>query len=373
MFLFGKRRIDEVFQDPIILERFSRYYNIIQGNSSARYLIAKKVSISIPKDSTIDQFWQAHHSGRKEFQSLLQSIDSNEIDLNDLKSPKFSFLDLKKKLADSIVQSCHFCERRCGVNRLEDELGVCRVGKDSVVSSVFLHMGEEPPLVPSGTIFFCGCVLKCVFCQNWSISQEWKSKNGLNEGRIVTPKELTSMQASLKKEGAININWVGGDPVPNIHNIIESLQYLDLNVVQLWNSSMYLTPEAMDLLIDIMDFWLPDLKYFDDNFAFRISKVKNYTSIVTRNITNAYHLGSGEMIIRHLCMPGRIDLDTVPILKWSSKNVPNALINIMKQYRPEYLVQRGNYPEINSRVSNDEISKARRIADELNVQWRQVS
>jgi putative pyruvate formate lyase activating enzyme len=236
-----------------------------------------------------------------------------------------------------------------------------------------LHIGKEPPLVPSGTIFFSSCTFKCVFCQNWSISQEWKRNTKIIEGIEVDSSQLARIQNQLVKEGAININWVGGDPTPNIHNIIKSMQFLDINVVQLWNSNMYLTLESINLLVDIMDFWLPDLKYYDNEFAKCMSGVKNYWETITRNIKYSYTDGSKEIIIRHLCMPNRIQNDTFPILEWIAKEVPLALVNIMAQYRPEYKVHRGEYKDINRRVTTKEMHQARQYADKLEIAWQEVS
>ena len=292
-----------------------------------------------------------------------------------MSSTDLSFLDLKVMLALKILENCHFCERKCKINRKEGKKGVCKVGEKSVVSSKFLHVGEEPPLVPSGTIFFSGCVFKCVFCQNWNISQEWIKGGKVLEGVEVGSRELANYQQELVTSGAININWVGGDPIPNVHNILESLKLISLNVVQLWNSNMYLTMESMELLVDIMDFWLPDLKYRENSFAKQMSGVDNYWEVVTRNIKFAYTDGSREIIIRHLCMPNRIETDTFPILDWVNKQVPLVFVNIMAQYRPEYQVLHDkdhHYDSINRTITPKEMELARQYADKLGIAWRQV-
>jgi putative pyruvate formate lyase activating enzyme len=133
--------------------------------------------------------------------------------------------------------------------------------------------------------------------------------------------------------------------------------------------------ESMELLIDIMDFWLPDLKYHENSFAKQMSGVDNYWEVVTRNIKFAYNDGSREIIIRHLCMPNRIETDTLPILNWVNEHVPLAFVNIMAQYRPEYLVLRDkdhHYDSINRTISPKEMELARQYADKLGIAWRQV-
>ncbi|MHA1969037.1 MAG: radical SAM protein [Candidatus Hodarchaeales archaeon] len=374
MFRLVRMPSESIWKDPILTERLARYKSIFKGEKIARYLIAKKISIEglTDEENKIDKMWELHKKARMEFNLLLKEVDEKKVELDEISDPDLSFLDLKVKLAFRILENCHFCERECNVNRKEGKKGVCQVGEKSVVSSKFLHIGEEPPLVPSGTIFFSGCVFKCVFCQNWSISQEWNRNGNIFEGKEVGSSELANYQRELVADGAININWVGGDPIPNVHNILESLQLINHNVVQLWNSNMYLTMDSMELLVDIMDFWLPDLKYRENSFAKQMSGVDNYWEVVTRNIKFAYTDGSREIIIRHLCMPNRIEADTHPILDWVNKQVPLAFVNIMAQYRPEYQVHRGRHDIINRRITSKEMELARQYADKLEIAWRQV-
>ncbi len=271
------------------------------------------------------------------------------------------------KIAYELLKSCSFCERRCRVNRYDGEIGVCGAGKLPRVSTAFLHMGEEAPLVPSGTIFFAGCPFKCVFCQNYDISQFPEN------GTLTTPKELAMIANSLKDKGARNINYVGGDPIPNLHAILESLKYQNRNIAQLWNSNLYNTIESLDLLLDVIDIWLPDFKYGNNQCGKRLSKVNNYFDVVSRNHKIIHDYG-GEIIIRHLVLPNHIECCTIPILRWISKNVPNALVNIMEQYRPMWEVPTNKkYKDINRRPSTEEMKKAYEYADRLGIVWRPVS
>jgi len=373
MFRILRMPSDSIWQDPLLSKRLARYRAICKGKKIARYLIAKKLSVNWDDDSETDinELWKIHKIAQGDFKKLLKEIDEENLVLKDLIDPKRNFIDLKVKIADKILENCHFCERRCLVNRKVGEKGVCRLGVNSIVSSAFLHVGEEPPLVPSGTIFFASCVFKCVFCQNYDISQDWNKDRRQEQGNTVGFSQLVEIQKKLISEGALNINWVGGDPIPNVHNILRSLVSLDNNIVQLWNSNMYLTQESMELLVDIMDFWLPDLKFHENSFAKRMSGVDQYWEVVTRNIRFAYTDGSREIIIRHLCMPGRIEADTLPILDWVKQEVPLAFVNIMSQYRPEYRVHR-EFLDINRRITTAEMQLARQYADKNEIAWRQV-
>ncbi|MFX0087876.1 MAG: radical SAM protein, partial [Candidatus Hodarchaeota archaeon] len=237
----------------------------------------------------------------------------------------------------------------------------------------FLHIGEEPPLIPSGTIFFTSCTFNCIFCQNWSISQEWGDIDNIWEGRFMNPLAISKIIEKLSNKGAKNINWVGGDPTPNIHTIIESLIHFQENIIHLWNSNMYTSLEGMDLLLDIMDFWLPDLKFHDNIFAKEMTKAENYWKIATRNIKMAYDQSSREMIVRHLVMPGRLEADTFPILDWCAEHVPLAFVNIMGQWRPEHKVNSNpRHKSLVRSVTSQELDTARKYADKLGIHWREV-
>ncbi|MHA2329985.1 MAG: radical SAM protein, partial [Candidatus Hodarchaeales archaeon] len=324
-----------VWKNPEVVKRFNRYYQLIHEEKIARYLLAKAFPINIELTSNLETLWLEHDRLSEEFGHYVTKYDQSP-DVKTVPEPVHpSFLDLKVAIADEMLKECCFCERRCEKNREIGELGVCKVGKEAVVSSAFLHTGEEPVLVPSGTIFFSGCTFKCVFCQNYSISQEWKDKQSgkIFDGVPRDPVKIARISGALAREGARNINWVGGDPTSNLHAILHVLQEFEVNICQLWNSNMYLSVKGMKLLLDVMDFWLPDLKYADDDFAKKMSKIPNYWSVITRNIKMAHDEGSGEIIIRHLVMPGRVEADTYPILEWCAKNVPNALVNVMGQYR----------------------------------------
>ncbi|MEM3980919.1 MAG: radical SAM protein, partial [Ignisphaera sp.] len=277
-----------------------------------------------------------------------------------------NFIDLLTEIAHRMIRRCNFCERRCGVDRLSGGIGYCGLNSRSYVHSWFLHLGEEAPLVPSGTIFYGSCNFRCVFCQNWDISQE--NPYG---GVETTPYHLALIQKELKKNGARNINHVGGDPTPNIHNIIESLKYLDLNIAQLWNSNFYMSEESMNLLIYIIDIWLPDFKYGNDNCALRLSSAPRYTEIVGRNHKIAIQWG--DMIIRHLVLPNHVNCCSKQVLKWIAENLPKdrVLVNIMNQYRPEYKAYQ--YKDIARRVRVDEVEEVYRYADELGLLWRDIS
>jgi len=359
-----------VWRNREVRNRLSWYLSVMKNEKPAKYLICKRIPVEVKLEKlSEEELWEKHEVKAKEFKSIHGKIARGELKLEELPKPEVSFLDLKIELTKRMLTHCIFCERRCGVNRVKGEEGVCRLNSRSYVSSWFHHWGEEAPLVPSGTIFFSSCNFRCVFCQNYDISQV-HPKGGI----LVTPKELARMQEILRKEGVKNINYVGGEPTPNLHTIVESLRYLEVNVPLLWNSNMYCSLETMKILLEIIDIGLPDFKYGNNECAKRLSMINNYFEIVSRNHKIMHDYGI-DMIIRHLVMPSHIECCTKPVLAWIAKNLPRALVNIMGQYRPEFKVawEPSKYPDIARRPSGKEMEEAFNYAEKLGICYKPVS
>ena len=152
-------------------------------------------------------------------------------------------------------------------------------------------------------------------------------------------------------------------PTPNLCYILLVLKELEINVPQVWNSNMYCSSETMKLLDGVIDLYLTDFKYGNDDCAKRLSKVDNYFEVVKRNHKIAHD--NGEMIIRHLVMPNHVECCSKPIMKWIADNLPNAVINIMAQYRPEY--HACDYDDISRSVSMNEVNQVREYATSLGI------
>lgn len=360
-----------VWEDEVVKERLSWYYRVMRDEAPAKYHIAARVDA--PKDyreASDGELWRIHDELAKAFdEEWARHRERPDPSLASKPLPQASLLDVKIELAYRQLRSCELCERRCRIDRTRGR-GACLLDAKPRVASFFHHLGEEAPLVPSGTIFFAGCNFRCAYCQNWDISQHPES------GVEVGPRELALIQIKLRREGARNINWVGGEPTPNIPWILDSMRELarrGVNVPQLWNSNIYLTQEGLSLILHVIDIWLPDFKYGSDEHAMRYSVAPRYWEVTTRNFSVI--CGRGEdIIIRHLVLPGHVECCTRPVLEWIARNCPRALVNVMDQYHPDYLVPRlAKYREINRRVSEEEMRRAYRIADELGLAWRQVS
>ena len=268
----------------------------------------------------------------------------------------------------ALLEDCHVCPRRCGVNRLEGEVGKCRTGRQALVSSFGPHFGEEAPLVGSsgsGTIFFTYCNLRCCFCQNYTISQ-------LGEGHVVGGEELAEMMLSLQRRDCHNINFVSPTHVvPQILEALEIAVKAGLSVPLVYNSGGYDSLETLNLLDGIVDIYMPDMKYSDEKTAQRFSGIENYPQI-NRAAVKEMHRQAGDLqlddhgvatrglLVRHLVLPHGF-AGTAEACRFLSQEVStNTYLNVMAQYHPCYKAL--DVPELVRPLSGEEFAEAVRIA-----------
>ena len=298
---------------------------------------------------TLRDMWKEHEQIQKNRSNFNTFTATSH-----LKKPSFSYLDLKIAITEKLFEKCVFCQRNCKINR-NNEPGFCSV-KHSKIASGFLHMGEETPLIPSHTIFFTGCTFKCVYCQNWDISQH------SNGGMVLSPQEMANVIDRRSSEGSRNVNFVGGDPNPHLLYILYTIRHIKKNLPLIWNSNFYMSREAMSLLDGIIDLYLSDFKYGNDECAMRLSNIPDYWKVVTRNHKLAR--GSGDMIIRHLILPNHVECCTIPVLDWIYENLgEKVIINLMAQYRPVYKAD--NHKDISRFIYRKELDKAFKYAQKL--------
>ncbi|WP_456472662.1 radical SAM protein [Methanocaldococcus sp.] len=319
------------------------YLEIANNEKPARFLILKSIPVEF-KDLSFEEKVELHNK-------LINEIDFGKYDFDDISIVSPNLLDLKIEIAKEIYRNCYFCEHRCYINR-ETDRGFCRV-KDSYYASEFLHYGEEKILIPSHTIFFCGCNFQCVFCQNWDISQVYF--NPSIKGRCLKYDEKRMAKIiELRRALSKNVNFVGGEPTPHLLTILKTLKYLRANIPIVWNSNMYLTLEALNLLNGVVDLYLTDFKFGNNRCAERLSKIKNYFDIVARN----HSLLDVDVIVRHLVMPNHLNCCTEKIFRFLSKF--DFYVNVMFQYRPEYLAR--YYEDINRELTYEEMAYALELA-----------
>ena len=275
-------------------------------------------------------------------------------------------LKWRVEIAREMLRSCTACPRSCRVDRLADKFAVCRTGRYGIVSSHFAHFGEEDCLRGrrgSGTIFFSGCNLRCVFCQNFDIS--WQPK-----GVPATPEKLARMMLDLQRQGCHNINFVTPEHV--VPQIIEALPpaiEAGLRVPLVYNTSAYDSMESLALMDGIVDIYMPDFKYWDGEMARKYSRAPDYPQVARRTIKEM-HRQVGELVfdeeglarrgllIRHLVMPDDI-AGTQEVARWIARELsPNTYVNFMAQYYPAGKVSAREFAEINRRISPEEYELA---------------
>jgi putative pyruvate formate lyase activating enzyme len=266
-----------------------------------------------------------------------------------------------------LMNPCVLCPRKCKVNRGKGETGFCGIGEMPRVSSVGPHFGEESVLVGqsgSGTIFFAGCNLGCVFCQNYDISHN-------RNGRKVTIEQLAQSMLELQSIGCSNINFVTPTHVaPAIAAALELARKKGLTLPTVYNSGGYDSVETLKMLEGFMDIYMPDMKYSDSAAAKQLSGAADYPQ-VNREAVKEMHRQVGDLqiekglaacglLVRHLVLPENL-AGSFEIIDFLAEQIsPKTAINVMDQYRPCY--QAHLHPKINRRPTFEEIESVRQYA-----------
>ncbi len=287
--------------------------------------------------------------------------------------PAYKNADLPA-LADQFAQmlkECRICPRACAVDRSSGQTGFCRTGKDAFVFSYFPHRGEEPPVSGdkgSGTVFFSGCNMRCVYCQNYKFSQA-DAQDGKLPGRMVTAGDLAGIMLELQAKGCHNINLVTpGHVVPQIMAALTIACGRGLNIPLVYNSGGYESPEVIRLLEDVFDIYLVDMRYASEASAVKYSLAPGYPGYnldavkeMCRQRRTAVFDDTGIMrsgvIVRHLVLPGNVS-GTREVLQRLSRAVPprSVWVSLMSQYLP--CNKAGEYRELSRRISAEEYSAA---------------
>ena len=271
------------------------------------------------------------------------------------------------------MSNCSLCPRNCNIDRSAGKKGFCNTTEDIMLSRAALHLWEEPCIsgnTGSGTVFFSGCTLRCVFCQNKNIS------NGMI-GKTVTSDRLCDIFFELKEKGAANINLVTADHyIPQISKAIKKAKLNNLDLPFVYNTSSYVKSETLKQLEGLIDIYLPDLKYMDKKIALRYSKASDYPEIAVDAVDTMYKqvgtpvfdecgMMKKGMIVRHLVLPGNV-LNSKKVIKYLYETYgDNIYISIMSQYTP--CTDLSQYPEINRKITEAEYSRVVEFANSIGV------
>jgi putative pyruvate formate lyase activating enzyme len=290
-----------------------------------------------------------------------------------LETQRSGILREKIAAADAILKECTLCPRKCKVDRISDEPGICKTGKHAWVSSFNPHFGEESPLVGSngsGTIFFTHCNLLCIFCQNFDISHE-------GHGSQVSSEELAKMMLVLQDRGCHNINFVTpSHVVPQILSAIDIAVDQGLCVPLIYNTGGYDSLDTLKLLDGVIDIYMPDFKFWDPAIAEKTCKAADYPEAarlavfemhrqVGDFVTDDAGIARRGLLVRHLVLPAGL-AGTRDIMRFIATNISkNTYVNIMPQYRP--CGRAGEVKELSAALSTDGFKEALLAAEEEGI------
>lgn len=275
----------------------------------------------------------------------------------------------------SYMSDCTLCPRRCHANRAAGQTGFCSQTAQLRAARAALHFWEEPCIsgdCGSGTVFFSGCSLQCIFCQNHEIA--------LGEsGKVISVERLSQIFLGLQDKGAANINLVtAGHFIPQVCRALELSKADGLSIPIVYNTGSYEEVASLRLLEGLVDIWLPDLKYFSGDLSARYSSAPDYFQVATTAIAEMFRqtpaavfdsktgLMQRGIIVRHLMLPGQA-ADSKKILRYLHTTYGDAIyISIMNQYTP--LAGVSEIPELNRKVAPEEYRRVLDFADRIGIE-----
>jgi len=271
-----------------------------------------------------------------------------------------------------LLESCVLCGNRCRVNRLKGELGTCRAGSKIMVASYCPHYGEEPMISGnrgSGAIFFSHCSLRCLFCQNYDISQ-------LAYGQETGRDELVRIMLNLQEQGVHNINLVS--PTHYAPQILEALMLArqqGLKIPAVYNTGGYDSVELLEVLRGKIEIYMPDFKYFDNERAWKYSGAINYVEVARAGIAEMYRqvgnikldregFAASGILVRHLVLPNNL-ADSKKVLDYLASLSKEMQVSIMAQYNPQFRAL--EFPELSRRLQLEEYKEVVRYAKKIGL------
>lgn len=277
------------------------------------------------------------------------------------------------KIDFPVFQCCNLCPRNCKIDRSAGQVGYCGANSTLKVARAALHMWEEPCLsgdIGSGTVFFSGCSLRCVFCQNYSIAHA-------KSGKEISINRLAEIFIELQEKGAANINLVTPTHfVPQIIAALDLAKQQGLSLPVIYNTGSYESIDTIKMLEGYIDIYLPDLKYVSSDLSSRYSNAGDYFSVAKAAIAEMYHqvktpkiegnFMKRGMIVRHLVLPGQ-QKDSKRVLQYLYETYHNNIyISIMNQYTPLPYVE--NFKDLNRRVTSKEYDYVVNYAINLGIE-----
>ena len=263
----------------------------------------------------------------------------------------------------NLYKNCSICPRNCRIDRTKGQIGYCQSGHEIKAALASVHMWEEPPIsgsCGSGTIFFSGCNLRCVFCQNYTISSE-------NSGKTISTERLSEIMLEQQARGVHNINLVTATHfIPSIVKAVQKAKNNGLKIPIVYNTGGYEKVESIKMLEGTVDIYLPDIKYFSSELSLKYSGASDYFSYASEAVLEMYRqtgnniyddngIMKSGVIIRHMIMPSHRE-DSYKVLDWIRDNIgTEACVSLLSQYTPAYNAEK--YKEINRKLMSLEYTR----------------
>lgn len=285
-----------------------------------RFLVARRTRVGCTLDNL-----------RLEPIEALEALHSQVLDGSHSADHGAGLLDLKIEIASRYIQSCSFCAHRCGVDRTRGETGVCGLSSKAIVAEHFVHIAEESPFNPSLLLSLAGCGLRCRYCQQWRLLAPAQASGApLEEG----------FWRELDADGARSVSFVGGNPDESLLAVLRFLREApeDWSLPVVWNNHAYCTPEALALLEGVVDVYLPDLKYGNNDCGLRWSGIPAYFDVARQSIQQMLSQHR-PVIVRMLVLPGHTECCHIPALRWLAEVSTNQLqVSVRGQYFPDWKI-----------------------------------
>jgi putative pyruvate formate lyase activating enzyme len=260
-------------------------------------------------------------------------------------------------LAHASLANCHLCAHHCGANRLAGETGPCHAGATANFFLAQTEVTDELELIPTFAVALSGCDLRCDFCITGA--ESWNPRVGkFFNGEAMAEKATTALA-----DGAKTVMVLGGEPTIHLPSVLEFISHLPNDAKIVWKTNAHGSAQARELLDSIVDVWLADYKFGNDDCAQRLAKVSDYTSVVRENLLWAD--ANSELIVRHLLMPGHLECCWRPTAEWLAENLPDVKVNLRSGFWPAWKSSR--HAELRGTVTDDEARLAWKIAENFGL------
>ncbi|MGC9318561.1 MAG: radical SAM protein, partial [Armatimonadota bacterium] len=270
-----------------------------------------------------------------------------------------SLLDVKMELARRALRDCRLCPHDCGVNRLAGERGLCGVGEQTHVAAEMVHLGELPDLVPAYSVFLGGCTMRCLYCRKPDLLER------PDEGEVLEPERFARNVAAGARDGARTLKLLGGTAEPHLHAILRALRALNTALPVMWESTMFIAPQCLELIRGCVDLFIANMRYGNDDCARELSGVAEY---VRPAMAAVREIGRwADVTLRHLVLPGHIDCCTAPLAKMLEDALPDVELVLLMQYVPFW--RAWERPELSRRLTEHERRRAVAVVSERKRLW----